>query len=116
MTGESFCRLGPPRGLKITNYDGNDVIAMLGYTLEIRAWMINAVCHVCGGSTGAMNRTCSVLLKIRTCRKLDAECYYAVIPFFSRSGRRFCIHFGSSVAALVLVALDFCGHDLDENL
>ena len=58
---------------------------------------------------GAMNRTCSVLLKIRTCRKLDAECYYAVIPFFWRSGQKFCIHFGSSVAALVLIALDFCG-------
>ena len=38
---------------------------------------------------GAMNRTCFVSLKIRTCRKLDAKCYYAVILSFGVRGEGF---------------------------
>ena len=37
---------------------------------------------------GAMNSNCSVLMKICTSRKLDAECYYVVITFLLAFGAK----------------------------
>ena len=37
---------------------------------------------------GAMNSTRSVIMKIRTSRKLDAECYCAVITFLLAFGAK----------------------------
>ena len=95
---------------------------MLGDILVTRAnWMTNDDCHVvvallilCGARCYESYLLCpsedSHVLEVY------AECYYAVRPLFWCLGRRFWFHFGSSVAVLVLIALDFAGRGFDETL